>query len=181
MNFLFLDTETTGLNEPRLVSLAFNIWGTQLISQGYYKPPKPIEEGASKVNGLTNEMMANEQPFTGSKDFLHLQQLLDQLVLVAHNAVFDVRVLHNEGLKVKRSICTKELAQAIYTNLPKHNLQFLREQLGLTMPGVIAHSAVGDVIIMKRLWQTMYKEKMKDWNDAKRVQAYFGSFMKNYS
>ncbi len=181
MNFLFLDTETTGFKDPRLCSLAFNIWGTNLISQGYYNPPKPIEEGAVAVHGMTNFMLSTEKPFAGSKDFLHIQQLLDKLVVVAHNAAFDVRVLQNEGLKVHRSICTKELAKAIFTNLPRHNLQELRSELHLVAPSAVAHSAVGDVMIMKKLWNAMYREKMKDWGDEKRVQTYFSSFMKSYS
>jgi len=181
MNFLFLDTETTGFKEPRLCSIAFNIWGTNLISQGYYNPPKPIEDGAVAVHGMTNFMLSTEKPFANSKDKLHIQQLLDKLVVVAHNATFDVRVLQNEGLKVRQSICTKELAKAIYANLSHHNLPFLRENLQLVAPSAVAHSAVGDVMIMKKLWIAMYREKMKDWGDEKRVQTYFSSFIKSYS
>jgi DNA polymerase III epsilon subunit-like protein len=49
--YIFLDTETTGLADPRLVELAF-------VEEGHVpivvrvKPPKPIELDASVVNGI---------------------------------------------------------------------------------------------------------------------------------
>jgi len=178
MNFLFLDTETTGLNNPRLVSLAFNISGTNLINHAYYKPPVEIEEGASKVNGITNDMVKDLPPFQGSKDKLHVQQLLDQLVLVCHNVKFDAQVLVNEGLRVKMKLCTVEIAKAMYTQFEKHNLQVLKDNLELHSPFSKPHSSVGDVITLKKLFQKMYSDKVKDFDgDKVRAQSYISSFI----
>lgn len=180
MNFLFLDTETTGLQDPRLVSIAFNIHGTNLINHGFYRPPKPIESGASAVNGITNEMVKAQPWFEDTKDKLHIQQLLDQLVLVCHNVKFDARVLQNEGLKVGAMLCTQELSTAVYPSLAKHKLQTLKEDLGLHSPFSRPHSAVGDVMTLKLLFQRICMDKTKELsNSIPRMQAYVSSFITN--
>lgn len=155
--FLFLDTETTGLKEPRLVALAYSLDNEEMINYGMFKPVKPIEPGATFVNGITNEMVAKKPLFIRTADSTKLQLLLETHTMVSHNVSFDARVLENEGLKVGKTLCTKELARQYISDAPNHKLQTLRMFLKLNCEAV-AHNAYGDVIILKALFQKILKK-----------------------
>ena len=64
MNILFLDTETTGLENGRIVQLAYKNRGDKDTFVEYYKPPVPIEFGAMGTHHITEKMVANEPPCT---------------------------------------------------------------------------------------------------------------------
>ena len=153
---LFLDTETTGLSEPRLVSLAYSHETSDFVSYALFKPAKPIEFGASAINHISNRMVENLKPFEGSADKKLLQSLLDTHTLVAHNARFDVGVLQNEGVIATDVLCTKQHAQNILGNKDNspnsYSLQYLRYFLDLDIPSALAHTAAGDVAVMKALY-----------------------------
>lgn len=152
--FLFLDTETTGLREPRLVSLAYSVEGESMINYGLFKPPKPIEHEASSANHITDEMVKNAPDFQTSPDFQKLQTLLDTHTLVAHYAVFDAKVLQNEGLNVKKVLCTCELAKRAVPQASNFKLQYLRYFLSLNCDAT-AHNSLGDVIVLKALFKRL--------------------------
>jgi len=152
--FLLLDTETTGLKEPRLVTLAYSVDGESMVNYGMFKPPIPIEPGASMANHITNDMVKDAPTFTGSADFLKLQELLNTHTLVAHSAAFDARVLANEGLTVRKILDTCELAKRCVTGAENFKLQYLRYFLNLNC-AVTAHTSLGDVIVLKALFQKL--------------------------
>ncbi len=153
MNYLFLDTETTGLNDPRLVSLAYTLYDESMISYGLFKSAKPISEEAMSVHHITDKMLKNKPLFKDSPDFHKLQKLCDENYIVAHNAQFDIRVLKNEGIIIdeKYVLCTYQLAKKAYPQAPCHKLQFLRYYLGLEVDA-IAHNAMGDVMVLQALF-----------------------------
>jgi len=163
---LFLDTETTGFDDPKLVQLAFHINGSGLFSHGIYNPGKEIHEGAVKIHGITNEVAQAAPKFSNCLEYEVLQNLLDEYVLVCHNAVFDIKVLQNEGLRVKKSLCTYLLAKKLLPYSPKHKLQFLRESLNLNIKAT-AHDALGDVLVMKALFMHLINGvKTKNGSEA---------------
>lgn len=178
MKLLFLDTETTGLSEPRLVQLAYHIHGSSLFTVGTFKPPKLIEIEATMLHGITNEEANQTKPFQGSPDFELLQNLLNDYILVCHNVVFDARVLQNEGLKIKKSLCTKVMAQKIYSNDKCHKLQHLRYTKNLKVEG-IPHSALGDVFVMKKLFDIMVDEIEKRYGQE-QVLSQISQFIVNH-
>lgn len=152
--FLLLDTETTGLKDSRLVTLAYNIEGEYMIHYGMFKPPIPIEPGASAANHLTNEMVKDAPVFSGSEDYRKLQELLNTHTLVAHCAAFDAKVLANEGLIVRKILDTCELAKRCITGAPNYQLQCLRYFLNLNVIAQ-AHNSLGDVIVLKALFEKL--------------------------
>ncbi len=157
MSLIFLDTETTDL-EPtrRLVQLAYKNPASGVVVNEYFKPPMPISYGAMAIHHVTNEMVADKPVFGGSEVFNQLVQEIPSIVVVAHNAPFDIEVLKNEGVMVARAIDTLRLARHVI-EAEQYNLQFLRYFLGLNITGVNAHDALGDILVLEALYNHLEK------------------------
>lgn len=164
---LLLDTETTGLEEPRLVQVAYqyNFGADKYDSvDEIFKPSKPIEYGAMATHHITNAMVLTRPFFEGSATKEHIKKLLaDGYIFVAHNALFDIDVLINEGIDppvfyIDTKRCAMHLTQSDY-----HNLQYLRYSLDLKVSShspdqiVRAHDASGDVAVLKALYDYLMK------------------------
>ena len=101
-----LDTETTGLNAKlgdRVVEIGcVEILGRRLGDQqfhAYVNPEREIEEGASRVHGLTLEDLKDKPKFAEvAREFL---EFIRGAELVIHNAVFDVEFLDLELARAK--------------------------------------------------------------------------------
>lgn len=151
MQLLFLDVETTGLGETaRVVQLAYKNSGTQEIVNELFRPPVIIEYGAMAVHHITNEMICNKPSFEGSECQKNLVQLLQDGIVVAHNAPFDVGILRTEGVHANRFIDTLRVAQHLMES-ESYGLQYLRYSLNLNTPGT-AHDALGDVMVLESLF-----------------------------
>ena len=136
-----IDTETTGLRPPiEVTELAYQhiswdciVNGLTAIEEGTtvndlltvvfaesqkdsflgrFKPSKAIEAKAAELTGITNELVKNCPPSGAVK-------LPAINYFIAHNAVFDWRVLGKP--EVKR-VCTKEIAQNIFADCKKDGL-----------------------------------------------------------
>ncbi len=98
---IVLDTETTGLN-ARLGDRVIEIGCVEILSRRitertfhrYVNPDREIEEGASRIHGLTREDLADKPRFAEiARDFAEYIRGAD---LVIHNAPFDVEFLDQE-------------------------------------------------------------------------------------
>lgn len=152
---LFLDTETTGIKDCRLIELAWS--ADDKISTLRVKPPIPIEEEAIAVHGITEADVQCLIPFARHMRYEQIKTLIESSVVVAHNAPFDIGVLAREGIIVKNHIDTVAVARRLYPKLKKHNLQFLRDYFQLEVEGE-AHSAKGDVAVLKALYARMAQD-----------------------
>lgn len=165
-NLIFLDTETTG-NEPskdRLCQVCYTTSGGTKV--GLFKPPIPISVKAMSITHITNKMVADKEAFARSMMKVELDKLLQDGVLVAHTALFDIAMLKNEGLEVPRFIDTLRVARYLDPDnkIPEHNLQFLRYFLDLEITGV-AHDAEGDVAVLKGLFDRLFSKIREDTNN----------------
>jgi len=98
---IVLDTETTGLN-PKLGDRIIEIGCVEIVDRriserhfhAYVNPEREIDEGASRVHGLTREDLASKPRFPeiapGFLDFIRGTEL------IIHNADFDVEFLDLE-------------------------------------------------------------------------------------
>lgn len=125
--YLPLDTETSGLplytevingkkttvpaDDPRQPRLAQAYMGfvdenMDLIREfdGYVKPDGwHMEPGASKVNGLTDEfLMEHGRPIAEILD-VYEEAIAEGVIVVAHNAQFDCKIMRGELRRAKRS------------------------------------------------------------------------------
>jgi DNA polymerase III epsilon subunit-like protein len=172
MELIFLDTETTGndVAKDRLVQVCYKT--KQGIKVGYFKPPIPMSVKSMSITHITNKMLEDKEPFKGSTFEKELQDLLDQGVLIAHNARFDIAMLENEGMRVTHFIDTLRLARALDPNgvIPEYNLQYLRYYLDLEVEGN-AHDAEGDVQVLNAVFDRLFaKLKEKEGDDEKVIQ-----------
>jgi DNA polymerase III epsilon subunit-like protein len=94
--FIFLDTETTGNGlDDRLCQIAFKPENGPAVFE-LFNPGKPISIDAMAVHHITEKMVADKPPFMGSETCDKLRELVsdEKNVIVAHNAQFDMTMLH---------------------------------------------------------------------------------------
>lgn len=148
MQIIFLDTETTGIEAAdRLCQVCYRV--DDAVHMEYFKPPVPVSVKSMSITHITNKMLVDKEPFSGSIFAQGLQKLLTDGVLVAHNAVFDCEMLKREGIEIPRFICTLRVARYLDSGcvIPEYNLQYLRYYLDLEVSGN-AHDAEGDVNVL---------------------------------
>jgi DNA polymerase-3 subunit epsilon len=100
-----IDFETTGIDpaEHRIVEYGFALFDDgkfQQATQGLLNPGMPISEEASKVNGITDQDVADKPTF--EQYFDELADVLRGRVPVAYNVEFDRNFLLNEVGRVIR-------------------------------------------------------------------------------
>jgi DNA polymerase III epsilon subunit-like protein len=165
MRIIFLDTETTGNSDKdRLCQLAVKErFIEEPLINALYKPPVPISIESMAIHHITEKMVAEKPAFKESPEYAGLKDLLesDEVVVVAHNAAFDLAMLAREGVKPARSICTYKLAYSLDPDdvMPNYRLQYLRYLLDLDVEAE-AHDAWGDVLVLEALFERLF-EKMK--------------------
>lgn len=166
MNYtlVFLDTETTGNTEnDYLCQIAYKVKDEMFVE--LYKPPVKIPPEASAVSHITNKMVADKAVFKESKDYAVIKTLLEDesSILVAHNAKFDVGMLHREDISPKKVICTLRVARYVdkENKIPRYNLQYLRYFLEMEIEAQ-AHDAKGDVLVLEQLFPRLYDAVKKD-------------------
>lgn len=164
-HIIFLDTETTGTEEnDRLCQLAargvhFEDGAVFEEINELYKPPLPISIGAMSVCHITNEMVEDKEPFQESvaHEWLKNASGYEDIVIVAHNARFDLEMLKKEGIEPKHHICTMKVANHINQkgDFEKVNLQYLRYYYGIKVEAT-AHDAMGDVVVLELVFKKLY-------------------------
>ncbi len=169
-NLIFIDTETTGneIGKDRLCQVCFET--TDGLKSCYFQPPIPVSIKAMSITHITNKMLENKEVFIGSLMAKELQELLNNGILVAHNANFDTSMLTAEGLKVPRKICTLRVARYLdkENTIPEYNLQYLRYYLDLNVDG-FAHNAEDDVKVLKALFERLLTKMMKETGDDEKA------------
>lgn len=135
---IIIDTETTGLKNPKACEVAYirlhpelstfkldglvDFEGTDKFFNKRFNPGKPIELGASKITGIYDSDVRDCDP-------IDTFELPEHTFFIAHNAIFDHRVL---GYPETTVICTKEIAQIALNgreDLRNHKLSTLVEYL----------------------------------------------------
>lgn len=166
---IIFDTETTGNEEKdRLCQLAYKQIDNDTIFNELYKPVVPISVASQAVHHITPKMVAGKPAFSESQDYRALKELFesDDTIVVAHNAKFDLAMLNKEGIKPVQYIDTLKIVRHLdpEMKIERHNLQFLRYLLELDndIEEVIqAHDAKGDVLILEKLFERLFK-KMRE-------------------
>jgi len=162
MELIFLDTETTGndVTKDRLCQICYRT--SKGTRTEYFKPPVPVSVKAMSITHITNKMLADKEPFIGSKIYKDLEKLLSGGVLVAHNAKFDIAMLVAEGMSVPKFICTLRIARNLDTDnvIPEYNLQYLRYYLDLDVAGT-PHDAESDVNVLEAVFNRQLEKIME--------------------
>ncbi len=157
--FAILDVETTGLNPAyghRVCEVAcLRVRAGVEVSrfESLVDPERPISPGAFRVNRITPEMLAATPLFEAVAT--PLLELMEDAVLVAHNAPFDLGFLAAE-LEIARLpppegpvVDTLTLARRVY-RFPSNSLPAVARALEVESGPV--HRAMGDVLTT---WQVL--------------------------
>ncbi len=113
---IVFDTETSGLLAPQAAEIQHQPHLVELVAMRYdrrlnhidtlklrCKPGIPIPLEATKVHGITNEMVSQDLPFAA-----HYQSLAEYftgcIVMVGHNCLYDKMVVYYELLRIGKSL-----------------------------------------------------------------------------
>lgn len=158
---LFLDTETTGLeDEDRLCEVGYRAEGCVAVN-ARFKPAVPVKIGAMAVNHITNKMLEHEMVFEISQMKQDLINFANEgRILVAHNAPFDLAMLAKEGVVFENYIDTKKLSNALDKDdsMESHRLQYLRYYYGLELAEAEAHTAEGDIAVLEGVYHCLVEK-----------------------
>ena len=151
---LIADVETTGFSsKDGIAELAFIEIGEDMNEtmrfESLINPGCPMSPGASAVNGITDEDVADSPTM---EEILQRfdPNYFEDVFLIAHNASFDRRFL-NKFWTITGELCTLEAARQIYHGAENHKLQTLCYELDLNditkrnRSDILAHSAMSDV------------------------------------
>ena len=149
MDFTAIDFETASSERTSVCSLGWCVVEKGVITERkeiLIKPdPFKFNEYNTKINGITPEMVWDKPTFDKYWDML--KPYIENRMVIAHNASFDIHVLCStlEHFRIEiptfNYMCTVQLSQKAYPELPSHKLNNLAEALGI---GFNHHRAYDD-------------------------------------
>lgn len=176
MKIIILDTETTGtLEEDRICQLSYLVLNEKSeieeVHDDLCTPPLAMKYDAMAIHHITPEMLEGKPTCQETKAFKRLNELnTSENLIVIQNAKFDLDMLAKEGFTSKMQLIdTFRVLRAKYPLDTPHGLQYKRYQLGLYKHEqaiidklgveVKAHDALGDVIVLKNLYDHLLTEQ----------------------
>ena len=187
MKIVIADSETTGLVEPQACEVAFISMPENFdefreldipdpvafltshevhsdVFKQRYRPTKAIDPRASQVTGIYMKDLIN---CPSIREFEYPKSVE---VMIGHNIAYDWRVFQKPDVKL---ICTKELAQLVYTKkdgLANHKLTTLVEFLYKEEGKKLTLKAHGALLDCKLVYLVLLKivrklPQVKDWKD----------------
>jgi DNA polymerase III subunit epsilon len=91
--YFILDTETTGLEIPEIIELAIIDPSGLMVVNQRFKPKTSIELGATKIHGITNEMLKDCPEWSVSAE--RLGNILSQRKILIYDEGFATRSINN--------------------------------------------------------------------------------------
>ena len=165
----FLDVETTGLSphifNDRICEIAIlKLYGDGKTEswQSLINPQRHISPEASAINNITDEMVADAPTFEELKD--KISGLIEEAVLVCHNATFDLGFLAFEfqrcgcNLKFLNVIDTLRLART-YFDFPSNSLSSIAQYLGIRVD--TKHRALANARTTYKIFSNLMGELSK--------------------
>lgn len=91
-NWVILDTETTGLHDGEIVQIAIIDQHGQPLINTYVKPHDGIPADATRIHGITEEMVADEP--TWAEISPRVEGILGGRDVIVYNAAYDRKIMH---------------------------------------------------------------------------------------
>lgn len=159
LNYVVVDVEGNGQQPPDLVELAAVPIVGGVIGEPVswlVRPDTPITPMARRIHGITNEAVADAPVFADIKD--EVLRVLDESVLVAHNAHVDVAVIGRKLADWQRPevFDTLKLTRRFVPDQMSHRLGSLVEAFKLAeglSPELKPHRATYDAVVTARLFK----------------------------
>ncbi|HSW87713.1 MAG TPA: exonuclease domain-containing protein [Candidatus Saccharimonadales bacterium] len=162
--FAFLDIETSGmtLRRDRIIEIGIlRVENNKLVDtfQTLINPELPVSPFIEEMTGINRNSLRTAPLFSEVKE--KVLELLDDCILVAHNARFDYGFLKREFSYLEHSFsmrhcCSVKLSRLLYPQWRRHNLDELITRLGFTCEN--RHRAFDDAKVLWDFFQTAQKE-----------------------
>lgn len=163
--FVFLDTETTGLSPhygDRVVEIGLARFRGDVMENLYdslVNPERPIPLGAVRVHGITDADVRDAPRFAEIAAQVYAE--LDDAVIVAHNARFDLEFLAHEFWRARYACPNNLVLDTLtflrrYFHLPSNSLPRAAQALGIQTAR--AHRALADVLTTREIFQIILSE-----------------------
>ena len=157
--FSFIDVETTGLSPSfgdRICEIAILKRRGKKIIDSFHtlvNPERQISQGAQAVNNITDEMVKNAPCFRDIAQ--NVINFIEDSIIVAHNAPFDLLMIKKEGIVPKNFICTLRLARYLaiakrYYHFPSNSLENLARCFGIRALNL--HRSMADAEVTKKIF-----------------------------
>ena len=165
-DYVIFDLETTGIspNYDEVIEIsALKVKGGEVVDEfnTLVNPGRKIPFGATKVNGITNAMVAEAPAF--SHVLAEFLDFAEGLVLVGHNiARFDMKFIWRDAeqyfgeIPQNNYVDTLQVARKHLPKMDHHRLVDLAEYYGISSEG--AHRALNDCYMNQKVYECMVAE-----------------------
>lgn len=191
---LILDTETTGLDPEdghRIIEFAAlevidrKLTGNKLHL--YINPERPIDPGATKIHGITDEQVKDEPIFADvAKDIINF---IEGSQLIIHNAKFDIGFLDYQLQKAGYNKTAAYVTEVIDTlvmarqKFPggKNSLDALCDKFNISRSHRDFHGALIDCRLLLEVYLSLTREQVSLLDDDKheKIKIEFEKFSAN--
>jgi DNA polymerase-3 subunit epsilon len=162
--YTVFDTETTGLSPAggdEIIQIgAVRIVNGRLLQQETFdrlvRPQRPVSAESVAVHGISDAMLKDQPDIARVLPLFH--RFVEDTVLIAHNAAFDMRFLRmledKAGVAFRQPVLdTLLLSQVLHPNQTEHGLEAIATRLGVAVVG--RHTALGDAIVTGEVFLRM--------------------------
>ena len=166
------DLETTGLSPwggDEIIEIgAMKIYGNEIDEKNIFhslvNPKRMIPPDSTRVNGITNEMVANAPCV--EEVFPKFLEYIGSAWLVAQNARFDMSFVMKYLMQFKISrqmevYDTIHFSRKCFPEENRHNLDVICKRLGLEVSKEERHRSIGDVKLTAKAFLA-FKDKLGD-------------------
>lgn len=160
MDYVVIDLETTGTKcaQNRVTEIgAYRVENGQITEefQTLINPETPIPIFITELTGISDAMVADAPRFRDiASDLLNF---IDDAVIIAHNAHFDISFLNMEIRRVfgtyrlgNPHLCTVQLSRRLLPQLMNHRLHTIAEHYGITIKN--RHRAADDALATAKIF-----------------------------
>lgn len=157
VEFLVLDTETTGLNSGEICQIAILHSSGKVLLNEYVQTKEPIPGAATRIHGITDEHVKSSP--TWPELLPVVREILEGKLLVVYNAVYDRKMMHQsserwglnktEWKDICTWLCAMEAFAEFYGEWNEYHGNYRWQKLGFAadligFPVENAHDALGD-------------------------------------
>ena len=166
-NFVVLDTETTGTDPYSAEICEVSILdcdGTPIVDT-LIKTSEPVPQGATRIHGITNEMLQSYDVPTFVDAFPSIYKAIKDMCIIVYNAGYDIPLLENVAkrhgvtLPLFTSYCLMKAyakhhkAPGLYGSYAWQSLTKACQQQNVVLEE--AHRALGDTLATYKLLQRL--------------------------
>ena len=117
----------------------------------YVDPQRPIPAASTVIHGITDADVAGAA--TLDSVLTLFSAYVDNAVLLAHNAAFDMLAISGHGVRFDMPVLdTLLISRALDEALDGHDLDTLAKRYDLHFPPGTRHTALGDARVTAELW-----------------------------